>query len=67
MSKPDRDVQLQALAEAIAAQASLLLRLIHEWKVDATCASRINNAIGRTVMLLGKTAAAIRPDLYPDD
>jgi len=67
MSKPDGDVQLQLLAEGIAAQASLLLRLSHEWQVDRTCASRINNSIGRTVMLLGKTAAALRPDLYPDD
>ena len=67
MSKPDGDVQLQALAEAIAAQASLLLRLSGEWHLDSTTMRRIDSAIGRSVMLLTKTARSMRPDLYPDD
>jgi hypothetical protein len=67
MSKPDGDVQLQALAEGIAAQASLLLRLSHEWQMDPNAVRRVDSAIGRAVMLLTKTATALRPDLYPDD
>jgi hypothetical protein len=67
MSKPDGDVQLQALAEGIAAQASLLLRLVDDWSVDSTTARRIDSAAGRAVMLLSKTSRMLRPDLYPDD
>jgi hypothetical protein len=67
MSKPDGDVHMQALAESIANQASLLLRLTPEWKVDRTAAFRIDSAIGRAIVLLSKSSQSLRPDMYPDD